>query len=104
LAKGRGGLDTPPSHGQFSKEVFVPQFEDGNLFYTLMEIVALSEFDRGWYVKELPENEFPTTTGPAAVSLTATDRIDAQNRPNTVAVQKDASNVFSEKLPSVTST
>lgn len=55
-----------------SREICVPKFEDGNLYYTLMEIVASSDFDYGWVVKEPPSADFPTSTGPNVPNLTET--------------------------------
>ena len=64
---------------RISREVFVPQFENGMLLYTVMEIIAGSDWDSGWAVKETPaEPTFPSVTGPAAITITAMDGIDAQ--------------------------
>ncbi|QSZ35934.1 hypothetical protein DSL72_007056 [Monilinia vaccinii-corymbosi] len=73
LASGRDDEHIPASQLKMSREVCVPQFEVGNLYYTLMEIVALSDFDCGWVVKEPPRAEFPTSTEPTVANLTATD-------------------------------
>jgi hypothetical protein len=58
--------------------VYVPQIENGSLHYIIMEIVAASDTDRGWAVKDIPIQPFPTATGPTAVSFTATDEKDTQ--------------------------
>ncbi|KAK0120078.1 hypothetical protein ONS95_011491 [Cadophora gregata] len=64
---------------RLSREVFVPQFEDGMLLYTVMEIVAGSDWDSGWAVKETPaEPAFPSVTGPTAVTISAMDGVDTQ--------------------------
>lgn len=63
---------------RISREVYVPQIENGLLQYIIMEIVAASDTDRGWAVKDIPIQPFPTATGPTAVSFTATDGKDAQ--------------------------
>jgi hypothetical protein len=43
-----------------------------------MEIIAASDADSGWAVKDLPSQPFPTATGPSAVSFTAIDGLDTQ--------------------------
>jgi hypothetical protein len=43
-----------------------------------MEIVAASDTDSGWAVKDIPIQPFPTATGPTAVSFTVTDEKDTQ--------------------------
>lgn len=63
---------------RISREVFVPQIENGSLQYILMEIVAASDTDSGWAVKDIPVQPFPTATGPSAVSITAAGGIDTQ--------------------------
>ncbi|TAQ88603.1 hypothetical protein B7494_g3069 [Chlorociboria aeruginascens] len=83
LADGRES-DGTMLPGQFgiSREVYVPIFENGIIHYTIMEIVATSDFDSGWAVKALPIQTFPTTTGPSAVNLMAIDGLETQKRPN----------------------
>ena len=61
-----------------SREVYVPQLENGSLHYTVMEIIAASDADSGWAVKDLPTQPFPTATGPAPLSFTTVDGLDAQ--------------------------
>jgi hypothetical protein len=63
---------------RLSREVYVPQLENGFLHYTIMEIMAASDADSGWAVKDLPPQPFPTATGPSAVSFTAMDGLDSQ--------------------------
>jgi hypothetical protein len=63
---------------RISREVYVPQIENGSLHYILMDIVAASDTDSGWAVKDTPIQPFPTATGPTAVSFTATDGKNAQ--------------------------
>lgn len=70
-----------PGPFRISREVYVPQLENGSLHYTIMEIIAASDFDSGWAVKDLPTQPFPTATGPTAVNLTATEGVDAQRIP-----------------------
>ncbi|KAI9650868.1 hypothetical protein NHQ30_000903 [Ciborinia camelliae] len=81
----------PASQFKMSREIFVPQFEDGNLYYTLMEIVALSDFDSGWVVKDQQSAEFPISAEPAVANLTATDGNMAQvSKEPVVSTQKDS--------------
>ncbi|KAG4430703.1 hypothetical protein IFR05_013807 [Cadophora sp. M221] len=63
---------------RLSREVFVPQFEDGMLLYTVMEIIAGSDWDIGWAVKQPPAQPFPSVTGPSATTITAMDGLDTQ--------------------------
>jgi hypothetical protein len=65
-----------PGPFRISREVYVPQLENGSLHYTIMEIIAASDADSGWAVKDLPSQPFPTATGPSAVSFTAVDGLD----------------------------
>jgi len=79
LADGRDSEVEMAAPFRISREVFVPQFENGMLLYTVMEIIAGSDWDSGWAVKETPaEPTFPSVTGPAAITITAMDGIDAQ--------------------------
>ncbi len=55
---------------RISREVFVPQIENGSLHYFIREIVAASDTDSGWAVREVPET-FPTATGPSAIHVNA---------------------------------
>ncbi|KAL5318699.1 hypothetical protein ACEPPN_013763 [Leptodophora sp. 'Broadleaf-Isolate-01'] len=57
---------------RLSREVFVPQFED------VMEIIAGSDWDIGWAVKQPPAEPFPSVTGPSATTITAMDGVDTQ--------------------------
>ena len=66
---------------RISREVFVPQIENGALHYILIEIVAASDTDSGWWVRDVPAQTFPTATGPSAVSFTAIDGIDRKRLP-----------------------
>jgi hypothetical protein len=59
-----------------SREVYVPQLENGLLHYTIMEIVAASNVDSGWAVKDIPTHPFPTATGPSAVISTMAEGIN----------------------------
>ncbi|KAL2069634.1 hypothetical protein VTL71DRAFT_14313 [Oculimacula yallundae] len=63
---------------RLSREVFVPQFEDGMLLYTVMEIIAGSDWDSGWAVKQPPAEAFSSVTEATAISITAMDGIDSQ--------------------------
>jgi len=79
LADGRDS-DTAVMSSPFriSREVFVPQIENGSLHYIIMEIVAASDTDSGWAVKDIPIQPFPTATEPSVVTIKAVDRIDTQ--------------------------
>jgi len=63
---------------RISREVYVPQLENGTLHYTVKEIVAANDADSGWAVKEMAVQPFPTTAHPA-VSFTAMDELDIYN-------------------------
>ncbi|KAF7891258.1 uncharacterized protein EAF02_001583 [Botrytis sinoallii] len=90
LASGRDETIVSASQLRMSREIFVPQIQDGNLYYTVMEIVALSDFDSGWIVKEPKSPEFPTTTSPTAESLPANDGAVSQvTREQILPAQKD---------------
>jgi len=67
-----------PGPFRISREVYVPQLENGSLHYTMMEIIAASDVDSGWAVKDLPSQPFPTATGPSAVSFAVMDGLDTQ--------------------------
>lgn len=56
---------------RLSREIYVPQLENGTLYYTIMEIVAANEADSGWAVKDKLAQPFPTATEPEAVGLKA---------------------------------
>lgn len=68
-----------PGQFRMSREVWVPQLENGFLHYIIMEIIAASDGDSGWSVKDLPSQPYPTATGPTAGSFTAMDSFDPQN-------------------------
>jgi len=79
LADGRDSdVSMMPGPFRISREVRVPQFENGFLHYTVMEIIAASDADSGWAVKDMPPQPFPTAIGPSAVSSTAMDGLDNQ--------------------------
>jgi len=79
LADGRDSdVSMMPGPFRISREVYVPQLENGSLHYTIMEIIAASDADSGWAVKDLPSQPFPTGTGPSVVSFTAMDGLDTQ--------------------------
>ena len=78
-----------PDPFRISREVYVPQLENGSLHYTIMEIIAASDADSGWAVKDLPSQPFPTATGPSAVSFTAMDGLDTQKAPK-IGIQGQA--------------
>lgn len=82
LADGRDS-DVAVMSGPFriSREVYVPQLENGSLHYTIMEIIAASDFDSGWAVKDLPTQPYPTVTGPSAVTMTVVEGVDCQKNP-----------------------
>ena len=71
-------LTTMSSPFHISREVFVPQLENGSLRYSIMEIVAASDTDSGWTVKQIPTQEFPMATGTSADSIRAVDGIGTQ--------------------------
>jgi len=77
LADGRDSdISMMPGHFRFAREVYVPQLENGSLQYIIMEIIAASDADSGWAVKELPpQPSFPNATGPSAVNHTAMDGV-----------------------------
>jgi hypothetical protein len=62
----------------------VPHIENGFLHYIIMEIVAVSDGDSGWAVKDnAPPQPFPIATGSASVSFTAMNGLDHQRLPKT---------------------
>lgn len=69
-----------PTPFRLSREVYVPHLENGALHYIIMEIIATSDTDSGWVVKDLPSQHFPAATGPSAVSTAAIDGPDNQKR------------------------
>jgi len=79
LADGRDS-DVGMMQGPFriSREVYVPQLENGSFHYTIMDIIAASDFDSGWTVKDLSQQQYPTASGPSAVNMTVMDGIDPQ--------------------------
>jgi len=81
LAEGRDAQEELESHSfRSTREVFVPQFENGFLQYAIMEIIAVSEMDSGWAVKWASLDPTPISTGPTAVSYTALDGFDKSDR------------------------
>jgi len=65
---------------RLSREIFVPQLENGTLHYIIMEIVAASDADSGWAVKVPQPQTFPTSTVPASVpSMVTTKSISHLN-------------------------
>jgi len=80
LADGRD-LEMTMMSGPFriSREVYVPQLENGTLHYTVKEIVAANDADSGWAVKDMATEPFLTAV-PPAVSFTAMDEFDTYNR------------------------
>jgi len=81
LADGRDSDAVMPGPFRISREVYVPQLENGSLHYTVMEIIAASDFDSGWVVKPLPPQSYPTASGPSAVNMTVMDGVDTQKNP-----------------------
>ena len=67
-----------PTPFRVSREVYVPHLENGALHYIIMEIIANSDADSGWAVKDLPNQHFPTATEPSTVSTAAIDGPDNQ--------------------------
>lgn len=66
-----------PNTYRYSREIFVPQLENGFLQYSIFQIIAAG--DSGWAIKDLPCVVFPTSTGPSAAGgITAMDGVDAQ--------------------------
>jgi hypothetical protein len=79
-ADGRDSVEAfMPSPFRLSREIYVPQFENGALQYIIFEIISNSETDSGWTIKEQPKQQsFPTATEPSAVQATiAFDGIDS---------------------------
>lgn len=79
------GLDSEesimPTPFRLSREVYVPQFENGTLKYIVFEIISNSSTDSGWTIKDQPKQGFPTATGPSAVNMaTAFDGKDNQKK------------------------
>jgi hypothetical protein len=64
-----------PGLFRLSREIYVPQLENGSLHYIIMEIVAASDADSGWAVKDMPIQLYPAVTGPSAVGFNASDGI-----------------------------
>ncbi|KAF7891876.1 hypothetical protein EAF00_008178 [Botryotinia globosa] len=90
LASGRDEVIISASQLGMSREILVPQIQDGNLYYTVMEIVALGDFDSGWIVKEPKSAEFPKTTSQRVESLPANDGAVSQvTREQILPAQKD---------------
>jgi len=67
-----------PGPFRISREVYVPQLENGTLHYTVKEIVAANDADSGWAVKDIATQSF-VTAAPPAVSFTAMDELDTYN-------------------------
>ncbi|TVY21016.1 hypothetical protein LARI1_G000576, partial [Lachnellula arida] len=81
LAEGRDSdVGLMPTPFRLSQEVYVPHLENGALHYIIMEIIATSDTDSGWVVKDLPSQHFPVATGPSAVSTAAIDGPDNRKR------------------------
>lgn len=79
LADGRDSDTTIMSNPfRISREVFVPHIENGSLHYIIMEIIAASDTDSGWVVKEIPHQPYPAATEPSAISIKAVDGINTQ--------------------------
>lgn len=68
-----------PGRFRLSREVYVPQFENGFLHYIVMEIIAGSDTDSGWVIKQPPSQQFPSATGPTAMTVAATDGPDSHD-------------------------
>jgi len=69
LADGRDEETTMAPPFRISREIYVPQLENGSLQYIIMEIIATSDFDNGWAVKTAApaQQTFPTSTVPSTV-------------------------------------
>lgn len=77
-----------PMPFRLSREVYVPQIENGALQYIIFEIVATSDNDSGWTIKDQPSQVFPTATGPSAVNnLTAAVENSQKQKPKQLGVQ-----------------
>jgi len=63
---------------RLSREVYVPQLENGFIQYNIMDIIAASDADSGWAVKDMPAQPFPTVTGPSVINIATMDGIDTQ--------------------------
>jgi len=61
------------------QDVYAPQFENGTLLYTPMQIIASSEFDSGWAIKEVAIPIFPATPEYVPPKLMATAGLSATN-------------------------
>lgn len=85
LADGRDSeVAIMPTPFRVSREIYVPQVENGALHYIIMELIATSDADSGWAVKTLPKQHMPVATGPSAVSFKAVDPLDnlKQSKPS----------------------
>jgi len=80
LADGRDSDSAMIPPFRISREIYVPQLENGFLHYIMMEIVAASDVDSGWAIKIPPAPTFPTSTvpstAPSAVSFKAMSNPD----------------------------
>jgi len=54
---------------RIAREVNVPHIENGTLHYTIMQIVATSDVDSGWVLKQSIIPPFPAATGPDVGNL-----------------------------------
>lgn len=70
---------------RISREIYVPQVENGFLQYMIMEIIANSDEDTGWSVKERPLHGPTVTTEPNVVTLGVTDGPSGLGRPKLVS-------------------
>ncbi|KAL3421454.1 hypothetical protein PVAG01_07899 [Phlyctema vagabunda] len=84
LADGRDSdLNIKSTSTRVSRDIYVPHIKNGTFQYTLMEIIAASDFDSGWLVKDKPlsSSAFPTTTEPSvATKVIAVDGIGARSK------------------------
>ncbi|RDL37317.1 Uncharacterized protein BP5553_04750 [Venustampulla echinocandica] len=75
---------------RLSREIRVPQLENGALQYIIMNIAATCDADSGWSVRDHPIHSLPATTGPSVVGYTASDGLDYQKHSkNGMRMQSD---------------
>ncbi|KAH8684619.1 hypothetical protein BGZ60DRAFT_442622 [Tricladium varicosporioides] len=68
-----------PGSVRLSREIYVPQLENGAFQYIIMQIIATSDADSGWAVKDQPSQVYPTATGPSIISTApAIDGFESQ--------------------------
>lgn len=66
-AEGRDS-ESNPGPTCISRQVCIPQMRNGTMKYIIMDVIATSDTDAGWRVKELPAQQLPISSGPEAVT------------------------------------